>query len=624
MSPDAAFAALTGPMAVELATAIDWWVVSRMCLASYDPPEPPDPEATTRLQNAAASLDPDPWRNQLRAAYGQKKDLYRRTLLQLRTEADLPSLPVASLDLLGSALGYVGAIDDARAVREIACEHHPADFGLIFALGGLQEARRAWQEAVACYRIARALRPQSREAQHRLGVALGRLGDPTAEERIFRELAQQDPANGHWQMHLGVALHALGREDEAAACHRRAIALGEETASTLTHLAATLMDQGQLDEATTCLLRAIDLDPKLASPHDHLGVIRLGQGRVDDAITHFELAIAFEPEVASQHANLGLALTAQGNPEQAIACFQRALQLDAEYATSHSGLGDALVKLGRLDEATASYRRAVALDPRHVVARGNLATALASQGQLDEAITHWHRLLELDPGNASGHYSLGRALALQDQPVAALDHLRRAAAIWSQHHDAVAPDQLAWVTAAIAELAPRIDGAEQWLALARGERDSASVDEFLVAAVLVHLRGEYVSAARTYARAFAAFPALLEAWPHRHNAACAAALAGGGKGTDARALTDGERVALREQARAWLAGDIACRRQALLAGGAGAADARQRLAQAQRDPSFDAVRGDEALARLPAAEAEAWRELWRQVAALLAKEGEGK
>jgi hypothetical protein len=136
------------------------------------------------------------------------------------------------------------------------------------------------------------------------------------------------------------------------------------------------------------------------------------------------------------------------------------------------------------------------------------------------------------------------------------------------------------------------------------------------------LQERFAAAARWYAAAFTAHPHLL-AGPsakHRYHAACAAAMAGCGQGRDAADLDEKTRAGFRRQARDWLRAELEARRRLLerasaqdrgfIAGG---------LQRWLRDPYFDRVRGPEALGRLPAAERQAWHQLWADVADTLAR-----
>jgi serine/threonine-protein kinase len=126
----------------------------------------------------------------------------------------------------------------------------------------------------------------------------------------------------------------------------------------------------------------------------------------------------------------------------------------------------------------------------------------------------------------------------------------------------------------------------------------------------------YAAAARFYAETFAAEPKLSGDQPSRlrYNAACVAALAGCGEGEDAKSLGDKEQARLRRQALDWLQADLAAWRGLLEKEPAKACRAvMQQMRHWQTDVDFDAVRGVEALGRLPAAERPDWQKLWQEV-----------
>jgi hypothetical protein len=128
----------------------------------------------------------------------------------------------------------------------------------------------------------------------------------------------------------------------------------------------------------------------------------------------------------------------------------------------------------------------------------------------------------------------------------------------------------------------------------------------------------YGASARLYAGALADRPALaadLKAG-HRYSAACSAALVGSGQGKDATGLTDSERAGWRKQALAWLRADLKAWAQLVERDRTQQAAAAQRLRHWQADPDLASTR-DAALAKLPAEEQAAWRQLWADVAAQL-------
>jgi eukaryotic-like serine/threonine-protein kinase len=107
---------------------------------------------------------------------------------------------------------------------------------------------------------------------------------------------------------------------------------------------------------------------------------------------------------------------------------------------------------------------------------------------------------------------------------------------------------------------------------------------------------------------------------HRYNAACVAALAGCGQGKDADTLDDKERARLRKQAVEWLRADLAHWTKQ-----AASETPRERelvlktLKHWQDDTDLAAIRDKGAVAKLPADEREACRQLWADVAEVLQK-----
>src|SRR5262249_24017079 len=106
-------------------------------------------------------------------------------------------------------------------------------------------------------------------------------------------------------------------------------------------------------------------------------------------------------------------------------------------------------------------------------------------------------------------------------------------------------------------------------------------------------------------------------WQLLYHAACAAARAAALKGKDEPPPDDAEKGKRRTQALDWLKAEHKAW-EALLE--AGTPEARTSIAQALRhwkqNSDLAGIRGDEALARLPEAEREAWQALWADVDSL--------
>jgi serine/threonine-protein kinase len=107
---------------------------------------------------------------------------------------------------------------------------------------------------------------------------------------------------------------------------------------------------------------------------------------------------------------------------------------------------------------------------------------------------------------------------------------------------------------------------------------------------------------------------------HRYDAACAAALAGAGKGDDKPPLDEPEKARWREQALDWLRADLArWTKQSEIGTPEMKSLVGQKLQNWKADSDLAGIRDEMALKALPEDERKACRALWAEVDDLLAK-----
>jgi tetratricopeptide (TPR) repeat protein len=629
---------------VALAAALDDWAAVRRTLRQ-------DPAGAARLTAVAQAADSDPWRRDLRAAVAQADPAKRLAVLQtLAREARFDELSAVSLDLLGKALDGVGDASGAATVLRAAQQGHPSDVWVNYDLARVLEAQGRRVEALPYYLVARALRP---ETAHELAHALEATGEGDQAIVVFEDLVRLRPKDGRHlgclgralqdrgraqeaapvldaavaalqeqirhepndivaHNNLGNALAAKGQVDEAIACYRQALALDPKYAPAHNNLGTALGDKGQVDEAIACYRQALALDTKDAPAHNNLGTALGDKGQVDEAIACFRQALAINPKNARAHYNLGLALQAKGQVDEAIACYRQALALDPKHAGIHNNLGLALQAKGQVDEAIACYRQALAINPMVALPHNNLGTALGDKGQVDEAIACYRQALALDPKDATAHCNLGHVLRQQG-------HFSEALASFKRGHDLGSRDpRWRYPSARWVQEVQRLADLESKLpALLKGESQPADT-ECLGLAEVCQAKHQHRAAARFYAEAFLGQPRLADDRQagHRYNAACNAALAAAGASADAATLGDQERADLRRQALDWLRADLKAWAQA-----SDRVLVQRTLHHWQQDTDFASVRDQEALAKLPSAERDAWQKLWTDVTDLLKKSG---
>jgi serine/threonine-protein kinase len=552
------------------------------------------PQQGARLDwvlGVARQADPDPWRDRVRdpkvwTDRAQLARLAKQAPARLARQAWAGGAPLRFVGFLALRFHRLGG--DAEELLRATQGRLPGDFWVNFLLGEVLYAKKRFDEAVGFYRAALAVRPDAVAVLNNLGLALGAQGKVREEMAAYLRAIQLDPKLAKAHNNLGLALAAQGKLAEAVAAYRRAIQLDRKLVPAHYNLGNALKARGQLAEAVAACRRAVKLDPKNAKAHTNLGAALGAQGKLREEMAAYLRAIALGPQLALPHYNLGIALKRQGRLAEAVAAFRRAIALDPKYVKAHYNLGVALHEKGQLGEAVAAYRRAIELEPTLTQAHGNLGQALLALGRFADARQSTRVCLRLlrtgDPSRPFVVRVLRKCQRLMEVD-------RKLPAVLS------------------------------------GEERSAGPDEQVQLGELCRLKQRYASAARFFADAFASEPKLagdLSAG-HRYDAACCAALAGCGRGEDAAKLEEKEKARLRDQAVTWLRADLKVWDQRLTTGKAPDRQAIQKtLRHWQTDGDLAGVRDKAALAKLPQEERRAWRKLWEEVEAVVAKVGQKK
>jgi tetratricopeptide (TPR) repeat protein len=272
-----------------------------------------------------------------------------------------------------------------------------------------------------------------------------------------------------------------------------------------------------------------------------------------------------------------MCLQEQGKLDEAMAEYRRAIQLDPKGAPSYYQLGIVLRARGRAEEAIAAFGKAAALDSGGAMGHEALADGLLRRGQFAEARTAAQRGLDLLPGSEPRRQALRQILEKSERMLAL---------------DANPPATL------------------------QGKGQPGDAGGQLDLARLCRDCGRPYAAARLYAAAFAARPALADdlGSSNRYDAACAAARAAADPGSDEARLGEPERAGLRRQALDWLRADLALRAKLLQDG----KPVGWALMIWQTDPALAGVRDSTPLAKLPDDERKEWQRLWADVALGLA------
>jgi tetratricopeptide (TPR) repeat protein len=523
-----------------------------------------------------------------------------------------------------------GAIDECNRALAINNDYAEAHINLGVALYHkvLHHKGEDLDRAIAEFMTAIKIKDDFPEAHHNLGLCLDRKGKRNEAIAEFKKAIATK--NDFFLAHLNLGL-CLNKEEDwngAIAAFNKAIALKKDDADAHKNLGIALRHKGDLKGAIDECQKAIDIKNDYAEAYCALGNALHDNKDVNRAITAYKKAIDLKDDFFEAHYNLGNALRDKRLLDEAITEYKKAINLNKDSAGKDSAgpynnLGNALCAQGLFDEAIKAYQEAVRRDKDSATAHNNLGNALKAQLRFDEAIKEYRDAIYLKPDYAEAHNNFGHALMAQGRFQQAADEFRLGHRLGSKHPGK--PDPSAqWLRDAewLAQLDPRLPK------ILKGKEQPADAEERIRLASLCQLPCKQLNAAavRFYVEAFAAERKLAEdlGTQHRYDAACAAALAGCGRGKDASDLPDKVRWGLRRRALTWLRADLAAYRRLLETDtGKFGPMVRERVQHWQQDSDFAGVRDPQALAKLPDAEQQDWQKLWADVKELLTR-AEGK
>jgi serine/threonine-protein kinase len=506
----------------------------------------------------------------------------------------------------------------------------------------------AWRDPAALAGLARSAPVADQPSS--LLVALGERLQAVGGDGIglLSRIRQAAPDDFWTNLALGKALREKRDFEAAADCYLRALKAREDSAVACNNAGVVEYLRYGLPAAINRFQQSLRIDPRFAPACNNLGLALWARGSFPDAIAPLREAVELDPGLTPAQANLGEALAYNGEMDDAIGHFREALRLDPGYARAHYLLGLALAGRGRLDEANdrrredlrqdpeaarardlifgsavaegfEHFQQLLRVDPKFRVSHNNLGLTARDAGRLNEAIDHFERAIRSDPG--ADPRLEDRAHAALGQTPLALGRFNEAEAATRRCLDRLPQDDdiRANVEAQLRRCQRLLALQDRLPAVLQGKgrpRDAAEALEF---AELCGMRGRFAAAAGLYADAFAASPPSPEdpGATDRYTAACAAALAGCGRGEDGSALGEADRVRWRGRAREWLRAELAVWARALESGPeADRLLVLRRLAHLWADPDLDALFDRDALDKLPPPERAEWRVLWGDVDAL--------
>jgi tetratricopeptide (TPR) repeat protein len=344
----------------------------------------------------------------LLAGGGHAKEGIEQLQRSLELNPDQTDLRFELVDALRREKDFAAAGVQLRILKD---ELPPGDARLEYAQGMLSADLGYPQAAVASFRRALQLNPNSQIVRQDLGAALVRTGKWSEAAEVLGPLAMSQP-NSYQVAYLNaLALQNSQHSKEAEAEARRALALDADSADAHTLLGLTLSSQERYDEAISELTRAAEIAPNSFDAEFYLGRTRYAQSDAVGAAAALQKAVALRPEDPEARFLLGTILEVSGDREGAISQYKELQTISPKDARGYLGLGGILGKSGDLEETLVQLRKARELDPSSFEANMSLGRMLAKAGKVEESIGFLEQAAKESPASPEVHYQL--ALSLQ-------------------------------------------------------------------------------------------------------------------------------------------------------------------------------------------------------------------
>ena len=281
---------------------------------------------------------------------------------------------------------------------------------------------------------------QGNQAQAVSGFeAAGRGGIGEASVNLLAALAE----SGQWERlsrHVQTDLRVEDMTTEAnlarlGACARddqlldRLWSLAQERryALLLNNLGVRAMRRQQYPQAEGALKLATQIRPGYAYAHANQSVLAYRQGHLPQAVAEAASAAGLVAEDEVLFSNLGALLAAAGDLRNARKWLTAAHKLQPRDPATLTNLGSACSQDGAAEEAVAALHGALALHPEDVAAEYNLGLHYYRGGKHAEALEHLLKALERAPDDPDVLSNAGCALFQQEQYAEAYGYFARVA-----------------------------------------------------------------------------------------------------------------------------------------------------------------------------------------------------
>jgi uncharacterized protein (TIGR02466 family) len=202
-------------------------------------------------------------------------------------------------------------------------QHYPSVFILHHILSLALDQQQKYVEAIASYRNAIKLQPNTPDLYFNLAIALTRTDQLDDAESTYRLAIKLNPNFYEAYGNLGILLQRQGKLDEAIQCYQTGLKINPQDARAYFNLGTVFRDKGLLANAVASYQSAINLFPNYTDAYNNLGETLRDQGNMPEAIKHYQHALNLNPDHASANYNMAEFLYLAKRYDEAIPYFEK-------------------------------------------------------------------------------------------------------------------------------------------------------------------------------------------------------------------------------------------------------------------------------------------------------------
>ena len=198
----------------------------------------------------------------------------------------------------------------------------------LVALAAWQTARKDYAAALNSLDRARGLDPKQSNIPFQRGIINLRMSQPDQAVADFRQAIELNPDSAASYLNLGIAYYQGGKPQEAKPAFQKAVELDPELTLARLLLAQVLAATNDLATAEQEYRQVLALEPDNAKAMRGVGFCRIRQADYNAAVTAYRDATRAEPDNADSWSGLGSAYLGMNKLTEAEAAFTKARAID--------------------------------------------------------------------------------------------------------------------------------------------------------------------------------------------------------------------------------------------------------------------------------------------------------